>query len=79
MCNIYFKVWYYKNGYFLAGETIEDAARREVMEECGIHVGPLKYHSSQPWPFPSNLMIGLIGHALNDDIKVDEVELEDAK
>nr|CAB3264485.1 peroxisomal NADH pyrophosphatase NUDT12 [Phallusia mammillata] len=66
-------------GFLEPGETIEDAARREVMEECGIHVGPLKYHSSQPWPFPSNLMIGLIGHAINDDITVDDVELEDAK
>ena len=49
------------------------------MEEAGVRVGKLEYHSSQPWPFPSNIMIGLIGNATCDDIKVDEVELEDAK
>lgn len=66
-------------GFMEPGETIEDAARREVMEEAGVKVGRLEYHSSQPWPFPSNIMIGLIGNATCDDIKVDEVELEDAK
>ena len=65
--------------HYHIGETIEDAARREVMEEAGVKVGKLEYHSSQPWPFPSNIMIGLIGNAICDDIKVDEVELEDAK
>jgi len=62
-----------------AGETIEDAARREVMEECGVRVGKINYHSSQPWPFPSNLMIGMIGQAVSDEINVDQVELEDAR
>ena len=50
-----------------------------MLEETGVRVGHLQYHSSQPWPFPSNLMIGLIGNAVCDDIKVDEVELEDAR
>ena len=63
----------------IVGETIEDAARREVYEEAGVRLGKLEYHSSQPWPFPSNLMIGLIGNATCDDIKVDQVELEDAR
>ncbi|CAK8694442.1 unnamed protein product [Clavelina lepadiformis] len=66
-------------GFMEPGETIEDAARREVMEEAGVKVGKLEYHSSQPWPFPSNIMIGLIGHAVCDDITVDKVELEDAQ
>lgn len=63
----------------VAGETIEDAARREVYEEAGVRVGKLQYHSSQPWPFPCSLMIGMIGNATSDDYKVDQVELEDAK
>ena len=51
-------------GFVEPGETIEDAARREVFEEAGIRVGAVSYVTSQPWPFLSNLMIGLIGEAL---------------
>jgi NAD+ diphosphatase len=61
------------------GETVEDAARREVLEESGIRVGAITYIMSQPWPFPSSLMIGLIGEALNRDIVIDKTELEDAR
>ena len=66
-------------GFMEPGETIEDAARREVFEESGIRVGPISYVASQPWPFPSSLMIGLLGEALTKDIRIDGNELEDAR
>ncbi len=66
-------------GFLEPGETLEDAARREVMEEAGIRVGPIHYVSSQPWPFPGSLMIGLIGDALTSEIRIDDKELEDAR
>ena len=65
--------------YSYPGESIEDAARREALEECGVKVGKIEYHSSQAWPFPASLMIGLTGIAVSDEIKVDKNELEDAK
>ncbi|MEL6427271.1 MAG: NAD(+) diphosphatase, partial [Pseudomonadota bacterium] len=60
------------------GETIEAAVRREVMEEASVPVGDVGYLASQPWPFPSSLMIGCKGEALSRDITLDPVELEDA-
>jgi NAD+ diphosphatase len=66
-------------GFMEPGETIEDAARREVFEESGIRVGNIQFLSNQPWPFASSLMIGLTGIALNDDIVVDTNELETAR
>ena len=66
-------------GFMEPGETIEEAARREVSEETGIQVGDIKFHANQPWPFPSSLMIGLIGEALTDDVVVDPKELETAR
>ncbi len=66
-------------GFMEPGETMEDACRREVLEESNIRVGKIDYLLSQPWPFPSTLMIGLIGEALNDDIVIDPAELEDAR
>lgn len=66
-------------GFMEPGETIEAAARREVFEESGIRLGAIAYVASQPWPFPANLMIGLIGEALSDDISIDAKELEDAR
>jgi NAD+ diphosphatase len=66
-------------GFVEPGESIEEAARREIFEESGIRVGEVAYHSSQPWPFPSNLMIGLIGEALGTELDVDYDELEDAR
>lgn len=66
-------------GFMEPGETIEEAARREVFEEAGIRVGNIRFHANQPWPFPSSLMIGLIGEALTDDIVIDPKELETAR
>lgn len=66
-------------GFMEPGETIEEAARREVLEESGIRIGAISYVASQPWPYPSSLMIGLIGEALNRDIVIDKIELEDAR
>ena len=66
-------------GFVEPGETIEDAARREVFEESGVRVGAIRYVTSQPWPFLSNLMIGLVGEALSAEITLDENELEEAR
>ena len=61
------------------GEAIEEAVRRETFEEAGIRLGAVRYVASQPWPFPASLMVACIGEALNDDIRVDANELEDAR
>jgi len=61
------------------GESLEDAVRREVYEETNIRVGAVHYHSSQPWPFPSALMLGFIAEATSDDINLNDGELEDAR
>lgn len=66
-------------GFIEPGETIEEAVRREVYEEAGIQVGRVQYIASQPWPFPSSLMIGCFAEAISNDIKIDETELEDAR
>ena len=66
-------------GFIEPGETIENAVRRETMEEAGIRLGRVAYHASQPWPFPHSLMIGCFGEALNDDIVFDGKELEDCR
>ncbi|MCB8821703.1 NAD(+) diphosphatase [Microvirga rosea] len=66
-------------GFLEPGETIEDAVRREVFEEAGIRVGQVRYLASQPWPFPSSIMIGCAGEAETDEIVFDTAELEDAR
>ena len=66
-------------GFVEPGETIEDAARREIFEESGVRVGEVRYVTSQPWPFLSNLMIGLVGEALSATITLDQNELEEAR
>lgn len=63
-------------GFIEPGETFEDAVRRESWEEAGLRVGKVRYLASQPWPFPSSLMMGAIGEALNEDIVLDQTELE---
>nr|XP_046241782.1 peroxisomal NADH pyrophosphatase NUDT12 [Scatophagus argus]XP_046241783.1 peroxisomal NADH pyrophosphatase NUDT12 [Scatophagus argus]XP_046241784.1 peroxisomal NADH pyrophosphatase NUDT12 [Scatophagus argus] len=66
-------------GFIEPGETMEDAVRREVEEESGVKVGSVQYVSCQPWPMPSNLMIGCLAVAISTDIKVDENEIEEAR
>ncbi len=66
-------------GFVDQGETIEEAVRREIKEETRIDVGAVSYHTSQPWPFPSTLMIGCHGEALNYDIHIDDHEIEHAR
>ncbi|WVF67562.1 hypothetical protein IAT40_002320 [Kwoniella sp. CBS 6097] len=68
-------------GFIEPGESFEDAVRREVLEEAGIEVGPVRYSSSQPWPYPSNLMVGCFGRAKDGQtIRLDlDNELEDAQ
>lgn len=66
-------------GFVEPGESLEDAVRREVYEETNIQVGRVSYHSSQPWPFPSALMLGFMAEATSADIALNDGELEDAQ
>jgi NAD+ diphosphatase len=66
-------------GFVEAAETIEDAVRREIFEEAGIRCTDVKYYMTQPWPYPSSLMIGCSARATTDVITVDHMELEDAR
>ncbi|TNE36292.1 MAG: NAD(+) diphosphatase [Alphaproteobacteria bacterium] len=65
-------------GFVEPGESIEEAVAREVFEETGIKVAEVSYHSTQPWPFPSSLMIGCIAQASTTDITIDPNELAQA-
>uniref|UniRef100_UPI0035C98A6F NAD(+) diphosphatase n=1 Tax=uncultured Sphingomonas sp. TaxID=158754 RepID=UPI0035C98A6F len=65
-------------GFLEPGESIEEAVARELHEEAGVRVSGVRYIASQPWPFPSSLMIACIGVAESDVITLDTNELEDA-
>lgn len=66
-------------GFVEPGETIEDAVRRETLEESGVPIGRVRYYASQPWPFPHSLMIGAFCEALGETIAFDASELEDCR
>ncbi len=66
-------------GFIDQGESIEEAVRREVQEEAGVTVDAVSYHSSQPWPFPSSLMIGCHGRAVSNEIVIDATEMADVR
>jgi NAD+ diphosphatase len=65
-------------GFMEPGESIEEAVAREIFEEAGIRVANVRYIASQPWPFPSQLMMACVAEAENDDIVIDPKELQDA-
>jgi NAD+ diphosphatase len=66
-------------GFIEPGETIEEAVQRELMEEASVKVGEVSYWATQPWPFPSSLMIGCFAKATSRDVKVDQTELAEVR
>ena len=66
-------------GFLEPGESIEEACARELWEEARLKTRSVRYHSTQPWPYPSSLMIGLIAEVENDDAVADQVELDEVR
>ena len=66
-------------GFVEPGESLEEAVAREIWEEAGITVSDVRYHSSQPWPFPASLMLGFHATATSTEIKLISDELDDAR
>ncbi|HEV2300654.1 MAG TPA: NAD(+) diphosphatase [Stellaceae bacterium] len=66
-------------GFMDPGESLEEAVRREVFEESGVRIGRVRYLASQPWPFPSNLMMGFLAEAVSEEITVDPEEIAEAR
>nr|WP_246298717.1 NAD(+) diphosphatase [Nocardioides panaciterrulae] len=66
-------------GFCEPGETLEDAVRREVVEETGVRVGEVTYFGNQPWPLPASLMLGFVARAESTAISVDEQEIAEAR
>jgi NAD+ diphosphatase len=66
-------------GFMEPGETLEEAVRREILEESGIRIGRVRYVASQPWPFPSSLMMGFLAEALSEEITIDPDEIAEAR
>ncbi len=72
-------MWSCLAGFAEPGESIEEAVRREIKEEVGLDCARVTYFASQPWPFPSSLMIGCHTQAVSEDIVIDKSEIEDAR
>lgn len=66
-------------GFVEPGESMEEAVRRELREEVNLAAGEVTYHATQPWPFPSSLMLGCYAKALNRDFAIDRNEIEEAR
>ena len=66
-------------GFLEPGESIEEACARELWEEARLKTSRVRYHSTQPWPYPSSLMIGLIAEVENDDAVADQIELDEVR
>jgi NAD+ diphosphatase len=66
-------------GFVEPGETMEEAVRRELFEEVELKIGAVSYHATQPWPFPSSLMLGCYANALSRDFRTDGREIEAAR
>lgn len=66
-------------GFVEPGESLEEAVAREVFEEAGVRITDVRYRHSQPWPFPSSVMLGFTARALTTELRVDEDELESAQ
>jgi NAD+ diphosphatase len=66
-------------GFVEPGESLEDAVAREVLEEAGIAIDDIRYHSSQPWPFPASIMLGFYGRARTADLTINTDELESGR
>lgn len=71
--------WSTLAGFCEPGETLEDAVRREVLEEVGVPVGEVTYFGNQPWPLPASLMVGFVARALSRQVDVDGAEIEEAR
>jgi NAD+ diphosphatase len=66
-------------GFLEPGETLEEACARELHEEAGLRTRKVTYHSSQPWPWPSSLMIGLLAEVEDDEGCPDQTELSEVR
>jgi NAD+ diphosphatase len=65
-------------GFVEPGESLEEAVAREVMEEVGVPIMRVRYHSSQPWPFPASIMLGFTAEALSPELGIDRSEIDEA-
>jgi len=66
-------------GFLEPGETMEEGVKRELQEEASLNVGDIRYHASQPWPFPSSLMLGCYAEALSKEFRIDGKEIQSAR